>query len=115
MSTSKARFTAVAFALIAVALLLVQPICEAGELGEPHPASHAAAPDGGASDSCCLVLAAGALPAATAVPERPSVAVAQSTLASPTLRPEMIFSGAVASAAPLPVSRYYARSARIQR
>ena len=115
MSIPIVRFTTVAFALMAISLLLWQPICEAGELREPHPASHATALSGGTTGSCCLTLAAAPLPAATAATERPSVAVPQPTLGSPALRPERLFSGAVASAAPLPVSRYYARSARIQR
>jgi hypothetical protein len=114
MSRPIARLTAVAFALIAVSLLLFQPICEAAELREPHPASHATAPSGGAGDSCCLIQVAAPLPAATAATERPT-ALLQPTLGSPAVRPEMLFSGAVASTAPLPVSRYYARSARIQR
>jgi hypothetical protein len=109
------RFIAVAFALIAVSLLLFQPICEAGELREAHPASLATPPSDGAGHSCCLTLAAAPLPAPTAATEMPSVAVPQPTLDSSALRPEMLFSGALASAAPLPVSRYYARSARIQR
>jgi len=112
-----ARFTALAFALIAVSLLLFQPICEAGELRlpEPQPASHATAAGGGDGDSCCSIVAAAPLQSAAAAGERPGVAVPQPTRGLPTFRPEMLISGAVASPAPLPVPRYHARSARSQR
>jgi len=115
MSKRIARFAIAALGLVAVSLLLFQPICEAGQVRLPHAqlASQASASDGG--DSCCSIVPAVAFQAATATAETLSVAVPEPTMGSPAFRPETLGCGAVASAAPLLVPRYYARSARIQR
>jgi len=111
------RFAVAALGLVAVSLLLFQPICDAAELRLPQAqAASQATAAGGDGESCCsMIVAVAPLQAATPAVERLSIAVPEPTIGSPALRPEMLFSGAVASAAPLPVSRYYARSARIQR
>lgn len=103
MSKRITSFARLAFALFAVSLLLLQATCEAAELSAS------------AGESCCLIGAPAPLQAATAAAEEPCLAIPCATVGLPALRPETVVAGAVASAAPLPVPRYHARSARIQR
>ena len=103
-----ARFVFLVFGLIAVSALLAQPICEAAE----RPAvGHEGDP------GCCPAAAPEALVAAPLLPGGPSIPAAAPAVVSPVVRPPIVISdGLPASAAAPPlVSRYYVRSARIQR
>jgi len=117
MSTRIAFF---ALGLIAVSALLVQPICEAAErhVAPASDTSRVAASGGDEGDtSCCPVAAPEALVPASPLVGGPSIPVAAPAVATPLFRPQIVVSDALPAAALPPplVSRYYVRSARIQR
>jgi hypothetical protein len=117
MSRCIARFAFLALGLIAVSALLFQPICEAAErhLAQAHSASHATVPGGDEGDPCCSMAAPAALGTAALLAKGSSISVAGPTVRSLFFRPQTVIPGALASAAPPLVPRYYVRSARIQR
>ena len=112
------RFVFVALGLIAVSALLVQPICEAAERqpAQASHASHVAASGGDEGDACCSMAALDAV-AASVFAGAPNLPAAAPVVASPVFRPQILVSDALPAAALPPplVSRYYVRSARIQR
>jgi hypothetical protein len=117
MSKPLASFAALALALVAVSLLVFQPICEAAELRLPdaRPASQAAPAGGAEGESCCSIGTALPVKAASAAAEELSCAALEAASGRLVLRPSMLGCGASTSAAPPPPARYHARSARIQR
>jgi hypothetical protein len=119
MSRCIARFAFLALGLIAVSALLVQPICEAAErqVAQASDTSHVAASGGDEGDACCPVAAPEALVAAAPLGGGPNIPAAALAVASLVFRPQIVISDALPAAALPPplVSRYYVRSARIQR
>lgn len=112
-----ASFASVVFALIAVLVLVHQPICEAEELHLPAAggALHAASAPGDGDAPNCSIDAPVAVKAANPTAEEPRGASPQPAPASLNLRPATLVRLASTNAAPPPVPRYHARSARIQR
>ena len=120
MTTRLARFVFLAFGLIAVSALLVQPICEAAERQASRESGtlHVAASGGDEGDPCCCpVVASEALVGASLLAGGPSTPAAAPAVAVPVFRPRIVVSGALPASAAAPpfVSSYYVRSARIQR
>jgi hypothetical protein len=117
MKMYTSRFAALALGLIAVSLLVFQPICEAGELRLPdaRAASQAATAGDAEGEFCCAIGTALPVKAASAAAEEPSCPAPEAGPGLPALRPSMLGCGAATSAAPPPPARYHARSARIQR
>ena len=97
---------AFALALLAVSFLVFQPICAADAA---HLYDDA--------DSACLSIgpAAPAHLEGSASIEQPRAAIPIAAAVLLVAGTHAVFSGALARAGPLPVPRYYARSARIQR
>lgn len=104
--TRRAHFADVLLALFAVSLLVFQPICEADE------ARHYDDPAG----SCHSIgLAAPAQSPAATVSQGAGFPIAGGVAGSPAVQARTLEAGAGLHALPLPVPRYHARSARIQR
>lgn len=117
MSRRTASFASLLFALIAVLVLVHQPICEAEELHLPAAggALHAASTEGDEDVPYCSTSAPVAVKAASAAAEESRGVSLQPGPASPDLRPVTLVRLASTNAAPPPVPGYHARSARIQR
>jgi hypothetical protein len=118
MSRRIASFAALTLALVAVSVLVFQPICEAEELQLPMAGGtlHAAPPQGDEGTSCCSIAAPVAVKAASLAAEEPRCSTPQAAPELPTAScPATLVRLASTSAAPLPVPRYHTRSARIQR
>lgn len=98
-----ASFAALVLALIAVSLLVLQPVC-------PADAAHVC--DDSASACWSPGLAAPAQLAAAAGVDEASV-VSHGAIGSTAVGPQARVAAAAANSAPLPVPRYHARSVRI--
>jgi hypothetical protein len=105
MSKTMARFTAFAWALLAVSLLVFQPICEAAE-------SHSSDGHGG---SCCVIMEAAPVPMPATATGAPPSAVGLSAVDFPAFRSLKLSYASPANVSPVSVAPYYVRSARIQR
>jgi hypothetical protein len=118
MSRRIASFAALTLALVAVSVLVFQPICEAEELQLPMAGGtlHAAPPQGDEGTSCCSIAAPVAVKAASLAAEEPRCSNPQAAPALPAVPcPATFVRLASKNAAPPPVRTYHARSARIQR
>lgn len=105
MSQSITRFTALAWALLAVSLLVFQPICEAAE-------THSSDGHGG---SCCVIMEAAPVPMAATALGAPLGAIGMSAADFPAFRPLKLSYTSPANVPPVSVAPYHVRSARIQR
>jgi hypothetical protein len=117
MSRRVASFASIVFALIAVLVLVHQPICEAEELHLPGTggALHVASAQGDRDGPYCSIDAAVAVKAASGGAEKPRAARSHPAPAPLDLHAATLVRLATTSTAPPTVPRYHARSARIQR
>ena len=122
-----ARGAALALALVATSLLLLQPICAAAEVPatSPHRAALADQPrdagrnrDGSGDGWCCPVLEAASVLSNVNPPSSDVQAASpppQPVFAEPAHGKPYAYKARLAVVSPSPIPRYYARSARILR
>jgi hypothetical protein len=122
-----ARGAALALALVATSLLLLQPICAAAEVPAtsleraalPDQAKHAVeVQDGAVEDLCCPVLGAAPVASSMNPPSskvQPLLLPPQPAFAVPAHGKRYARKARLAVVSLSPIPRYHARSARIQR